>query len=267
MSATVTLADAVDLDRYPIDDLGAPAGRELVARCREQLRARGACELEGFVRSAAVAETVRGVAPLEADAFRTETTHNLEFSGREAELDPEDPLRIQVRSAKGLIAYDQIPADSPLRAVYESDVLTRFVGAALEIEPIHRQADEIGALNVMFYGPGDELGWHVDNADFVVTLMLRASAGGGVFEYVPLLRSPEDPNPDGVRALLTGDRSGVRTLSPEPGTLALFRGRRSPHRVTPITAGAPRINAVLSYAAEPDARLSASARRIFFGRE
>jgi len=266
MTAPTALAGAIDLDRYPIDDLDAPAGRDLVRRCREQLRARGACELEGFVRAAAVAETVRGVAALEADAFRTETTHNLEFSGREAELDPDDPLRIQVRSAKGLVAYDQIPADSPLRAVYESDVLTRFVGAALEIEPIYRQADEIGALNVMFYGAGDELGWHVDNADFVVTLMLRASTEGGAFEYVPLLRSPDDPNPDGVRALLTGDRTGVRTLSPEPGTLALFRGRRSPHRVTPVTGAAPRINAVLSYAAEPDARLSASARRIFFGR-
>jgi len=266
MTAPTALAGAIDLDRCPIDNLDAPAGRDLVRRCREQLRARGACELEGFVRAASVAETVRGVAALEADAFRTETTHNLEFSGREAELDPDDPLRIQVRSAKGLVAYDQIPADSPLRAVYESDVLTRFVGAALEIEPIYRQADEIGALNVMFYGVGDELGWHVDNADFVVTLMLRASTEGGAFEYVPLLRSPGDPNPDGVRALLTGDRTGVRTLSPEPGTLALFRGRRSPHRVTPVTGGAPRINAVLSYAAEPDARLSASARRIFFGR-
>jgi hypothetical protein len=136
MSAPTALATAIDLDRYPVDDLDGPAGRALVARCRAQLRARGACELEGFVRAAAVDEAVRGVAPLEAAAFRTETTHNLEFSGREAELHPDDPLRIQVRSAKGLVAYDQIPADSPLRAVYESDVLTRFVGAALEVEPI-----------------------------------------------------------------------------------------------------------------------------------
>ena len=137
MTAPTALAGAIDLDRYPIDDLDAPAGRDLVRRCREQLRARGACELEGFVRAAAVAETVRGVAALETDAFRTETTHNLEFSGREADLDPDDPLRIQVRSAKSLLAYDQAPGDSPLRAVYESDVLTRFVGAALQVEPIY----------------------------------------------------------------------------------------------------------------------------------
>ena len=97
----------------------------------------------------------------------------------------------------------------------------------------------------MFYGEGDELGWHVDNADFVVTLMLQPSTSGGAFEYVPMLRSADDPNPDGVRALLSGDRAGVRALSPAPGTPALFRGRLSPHRVTPISGSIPRINAVL----------------------
>jgi 2-oxoglutarate-Fe(II)-dependent oxygenase superfamily protein len=262
-----TLAHAIDLGRYPIDDLDGPAGRALLSGCREELRALGACELEGFLRPEAVTAAVRSVAALQPLAFRTETTHNLEFSGREADLDADDPLRIQVRSAKGLVAYDQVPGGSPLRAVYESDVLTRFVGAALEVEPIYRQADEIGALNVMFYGDGDELGWHVDNADFVVTLMLQASSGGGAFEYAPMLRTPGDPNADGVRALLTGDRTHVRRLSPAPGTLALFRGRLSPHRVTPVSGPTPRINAVLSYAAEPDAILSASARRIFFGRD
>ena len=59
-----------------------------------------------------------------ATAYRTETTHNIEFSGGEAELADDDPLRLQVRSAKSLIAYDQIPESSALRAVYESDELT-----------------------------------------------------------------------------------------------------------------------------------------------
>ncbi|MBA3294898.1 MAG: 2OG-Fe(II) oxygenase [Geodermatophilaceae bacterium] len=267
MSATTALAEAIDLKRYPIDDMDGPAGRALQQRCRDQLRSLGACDLEGFLRADAVTNVVNSVEGLQSLAFRTETNHNLEFSGRESELDADDPLRIQVRSAKSAVAYDQIPEDSPLRAVYESDLLTRFVGAALEVEPIYRQADEIGALNVMFYGQGDELGWHVDNADFVVTLMLQAAKSGGAFEFVPMLRAPDDPNPDGVRALLSGERAGVRNLSPEPGTLALFRGRLSPHRVTPIEGGTPRINAVLSYATRPDATLSATARRIFFGRD
>jgi hypothetical protein len=131
MSAPAALAHAIDFERYPIDDLDGPAARTLVARCREQLGCLGACELEGFLRAEAVSDAVRSVQGRQSLAFRTETTHNLEFSGREAELDADDPLRIQVRSAKALLAYDQIPGDSPLRAVYESDVLTRFVGAAL----------------------------------------------------------------------------------------------------------------------------------------
>ena len=215
----------------------------------------------------AVDQIVSEIPSWDATPFRTETTHNIEFSGREHELADDDPLRIQVRSAKQLIAYDQIPTSSQLRDVYESDALTAFVGAALGVSPIYRQADEIGALTVMTYGRGDELGWHFDNADFVVTLMLQASEAGGSFEYVPMLRTPDDDNSEGVAALLGGDRSGVRTMSPEPGTLALFRGHHSPHRVTPVEGDRHRINSVLAYSDRPDSRVSPSALRIFFGRE
>lgn len=260
------LVDAIDRDRYPIHDLDAPRGQALVAECRAAIAELGACDLPGFLRPEAVQRIVEEIPAWDASPFRTETTHDIEFSGREAELAADDPLAVRVRSAKGLIAYDQIPERSPLRAVYEADELTAFVGAALGISPIHRQADELGALNVMLYDPGDELGWHFDNADFVVTLMLQASEAGGEFEYVPLLRTPDDANPAGVRALLAGDRTGVRTMSPEAGTLALFRGHFSPHRVTPVRGDRRRVNAVLAYADTPDAMLTPSARRIFFGR-
>lgn len=261
------ILEAVDVERYPIHDLDGADGRALVQRCQAELAELGACDLPGFLERSAVEQIVSEIPSWDATPFRTETTHNIEFSGREHELAADDPLRIQVRSAKQLIAYDQIPSSSPLRGVYESDALTEFVGAALGVNPIYRQADEIGALTVMTYGRGDELGWHFDNADFVVTLMLQASTAGGAFEYVPMLRTPHDDNPEGVAALLGGDRNGVRTMSPEPGTLALFRGHFSPHRVTPVEGEKQRINTVLAYADNPDAHISPSARRIFFGRE
>jgi len=200
--------DAVDRERYPIDDLDGPVGRALVARCRSELAAVGACDLPGFLPRQAVEQIVAEIPRWGATPHRTETTHNIEFSGGEADRADDDPLRLQVRSAKSLIAYDQIPGSSPLRAVYESDELTAFVGAALGVEPLFRQSDEIGALNVMLYDPGDELGWHFDNADFVVTLMLQQPAAGGAFEYVPMLRTADDRNPRGVAALLAGDRTG-----------------------------------------------------------
>jgi len=116
--------DAVDRERYPIDDLDGPVGRALVARCRSELAAVGACDLPGFLARQAVEQIVAEIPRWGATPHRTETTHNIEFSGGEADLADDDPLRLQVRSAKSLIAYDQIPDASPLRAVYESDELT-----------------------------------------------------------------------------------------------------------------------------------------------
>ncbi len=134
------------------------------------------------------------------------------------------------------------------------------------LEQVYRHGDELGALNVMLYEPGDELGWHFDGADFVVTLMLQPPLAGGAFEYVPMLRSPDDENYHGVSALLHGDRDRVRGMSGREGTLALFRGHSSPHRVTPVEGTRARINAVLAYATVPDAQLSPANRELFYGR-
>ena len=242
-------------------------GTRLVERVRDMLRELGACDLPGFLRPEAVTAAVDGALAVREKAFRTEQTHDIEFSGHDPEsLAPDDPLRLRVRSSKDGIAYDHIPADSPVRSLYMSDELLAFVARVLELEPLHRSDDPLGALNLMLYAPGDELGWHFDNADFVVTLMLQAPEEGGTFEYVPMLRSEDDRNDVGVRSLLEGRLPGVRTMSGEPGTLALFRGHWSPHRVTPVEGERVRVNAVLSYARAPGHRLQPETYRLFYGR-
>jgi hypothetical protein len=261
------LAEIVDLERYPIDALDTAPGRALVERARADLRAQGACDLRGFLRPDAVPAAVESARSLQDRSYRTEQTHDIEFSGVPAdELAADDPRRTRVRSAKQGTAFDDIPADSIVRVLYESPELLAFVGAALEIDPIYRSDDPLGALNYMYYLPGDELGWHFDNAHFVVTLLLQGSEAGGVFEYAPMLRSEDDRNDAGVRALLAGDRSRVRTMSGEPGTLALFRGHWSPHRVTPVEGDQVRVNAVLSFARTPGQRLGSETYRLFYGR-
>ncbi len=261
------LDEVVNLEAYPIDALDGSAATELVTHVRAALKDVGACDLPGFLKPEAVAAAVEGALPVRGKAFRTDQVHDFEFSGMPLEsLGADDPRRLRVRSAKDGLAYDNVPADSPVRALYESDAMLDFVAAALEVDPLYRSDDPLGALNVMYYHPGDELGWHFDGADFVVTLMLQTPESGGVFEFVPMLRSDTDRNDDGVRDLLNGKRDGVRTMSGVPGTLALFRGRWSPHRVTPVEGSRMRINTVLSYARATGHRLSAENYRLFYGR-
>ena len=55
-------------------------------------------------------------------------------------------------------------------------------------------------------------------------------------------------------------------LHPQAGTLSLFQGHLAIHRVAPVAGTRSRINAVLTYGAEPDMQLSDLTRQLFYGR-
>jgi hypothetical protein len=260
------LGRVVDLDRYQIDDLDGQAGRALLRSGRERMRRDGALDLDGFMRADAVAELIGHVEAHRDEVHFHDGTHNIYFDPTDGDLPATHPRRRLLRTRKGALAYDTIPEGSPIRALYESDEMTRFVRELLDISELHRDADPLGACSLMVYRPGDELGWHFDNAAFAVTLMLQTAAAGGVFEYVRMLRTPDDERYDAVEAVLDGDRTGVIQLEPQPGTLSLFRGTYSAHRVTPIEGRRDRVNAVLSYAAEPGQRLNETKQKLFYGR-
>ena len=55
-----------------------------------------------------------------------------------------------------------------------------FVRVLLGRERLFRYADPLGALNLAVMRDGDELAWHVDQTDFVVSLALQSSEACGV---------------------------------------------------------------------------------------
>jgi hypothetical protein len=258
------IADIVDFERYPIAEPGAP-GRLLAERCRAELAEDGACQLDGFMRPAAVQAVLGEAETLYGNAFRTDATHNAYFTEVVTGAPDDDPRGVRLHSSKWALGYKYCGAGSPLRALYEWDGLVAFLKDVLEQAGLYRDADPMGACSVMFYGEGDELGWHFDNSEFAVTLMLRECLDGGEFEYVPGIRAAGDENFAGVRAVLGGAREAVRPLAAGPGTLTLFRGRHSLHRVTPVRGATRRVNAVLAYASVPGHRLTPLNRRLFYG--
>lgn len=263
---TWAVEDIVDLDRYPIVPPDGDGAQNLVHRCRAELRAQGACQLEGFMRPDAVQAVLAEARVAEGFAHNTEATHNAYFEDDDPTLPADHPLRLQVRSAKRAIGWNRIGLRSPLRLLYEWDGLTDFIRVTLRLPALYRDADPVGACSVMLYGEGGELGWHFDNSEFAVTLMLQASDGGGSFEFVPRIRDMREERYAAVGALLGGARDGVRSMNGPPGTLALFQGRYSIHRVTPVRGGRPRVNAVLAYAREPGHRLTELNRELFYGK-
>ncbi|HET7304897.1 MAG TPA: hypothetical protein VFJ12_10165 [Segeticoccus sp.] len=259
-------ADVVDLERYPIHELDTERGRAFVTACKSELDATGVCNLEGFVRPAAVARMVELAGELADRAWPTDRTHTIYFRAPDETVPVGHPLRRQVRSAKHGIAYDQIPADAPVRRLYESDDLTAFIAAVLGKEKLHRSADPLDAFQVTTFHPGEELGWHFDNSEFSMTVMYQPAESGGEFVYAPGLRSEGDENHAGVQEVLGGEESGLKVLPSSPGSLAFFRGEHALHRVTPVEGSTPRVNSVLTYGERPDMRLSDLTSELFYGR-
>jgi len=186
------------------------------------------------------------------------------------EPDPELPADAaynrQVVSSKGLIADDEIAADSPLRAIYNDGDLQRFLCRVLGIAEIHPYADDVSSINVHFAPEGRELGWHFDNSSFAVTMLLQAPEGGGQFQFVAAARSADPATTASIVDDVLDGRGDVKTLAFDPGDLVLFRGRNALHRVTPTEGSTTRLLVVFAYNDEPGVALSESALQTFYGR-
>jgi alkylated DNA repair dioxygenase AlkB len=255
----------VNLERYPIDRLDSPECEALVARCQADMAARGVSQLPGFLAPAAIAEILAMAEQLSPQGWASESRHNVYFTPL-AEAATHSAASRPQRSAKRAIAYDLLPADLPLRVAYESAALTEFLRRVLGKQALYRSADPLDALEIAEFKPGEELGWHFDNSEFSVTLMLQMPEDGGEFQFIRALRSYDDANEQDVLDVLKGEHGALETLTTAPGTLALFHGHHAMHRVTPVQGTRPRINAVLTYGERPDMTLSPLTQKLFYGR-
>lgn len=256
----------LDLDRFPLDALDSPAGEALVADCRRALAARGRFNLEGFVRPEALARCVGELAPLfEHDAFTHKRSHNIYFDDGLTDLPADHPALRRFETVNRTICGDQIP-DSLLCRLYAWPPLAGFLAATLEKPRLHLMADPLARVNVMAYRAGEALNWHFDRSEFTTTLLLQAPEAGGAFQYRSGLRSADDPNYDGVGRLLAGEDGAVETLPLAAGTLTVFKGKDTAHRVTPVEGARPRMVAVFSYYEQPGVVFSAEERLGFYGR-
>ncbi len=260
------VSDAVSLTKYPLLNLDTPSGQALVERCRESLGATGACELAGFVTPEALGELVRESTVLEKEAFFNAVVGNAYLDTPSADLPPNHVRRLTEPTRLGAVAYDQFPRASLMRRLYEWEPLKAFIGKVIGIEKIYHYGDPLGALNLSVMGDGDYLRWHFDQTDFVSSLMVRNADEGGHFEYVPQIRNRTDENYDKVEAVLKGDLSSVVHLANAPGSLVLFMGRYSLHRVTPIRGKTSRLIGLFGFDTQPGVVSSDHLRKIRYGR-
>lgn len=251
-----------------VDFQSCPIGtQDFVTSCKDAFESEGVLMLHGFLTEQAVKDLVAEAEDNKELAHYTSATHSVYLTPYQDHLAEDHIHNRQVSSSKGCITTDQIPKTSGLRTIYDSGVFRKFVCNVVGVTELYEYADPLSSINVHYANEGQELNWHFDNSEFAITLLLQSPKGGGSFDYVKDLRSAEtdDMNYDGVEAYVDGAREPT-SLSVDPGTLMLFRGRNSMHRVTPTIGDQTRILVVLAYNSEPGISLSEQARMTFYGR-
>lgn len=257
----------IDLSRYPLRELAAPAAQAVIGAARADLARRGMAVLPGFLRADRLAELVRECDALAPAGHFSEVQGTPYIDVPDFSLPEGHPRRTLGRTALTAVPYDRFPSSSVLRALYEWEPLLEFVRVLLGRERLFRYADPLGALNLAAMADGDELAWHFDQTDFVVSIAIQSSERGGEFEVVPWIRTASDENYAAVRKVQAGSSdAGVSVVPMTPGTLMLFEGRRSIHRVSPIRGPRPRHVALLAYDTKPGTDSSPLLKRVRYGR-
>ena len=260
------MKQVLNLDRWPLDAFDSAPGQALVARCQDELLDTGMLSLPALVRPSALQTCIEEVEPLfDTAAFTHARDHNIYFDDEIGGLEAGHPALSRTTTVNHTICGDQIPT-STIAQIYEWQPLIDFLAAAMGKPRLYPMADPLGRLNVMAYREGERLNWHFDRAEFTITVLLQAPLAGGDFQYRSGLRSEIDPNYDGVAQLLAGADPHVRTLPLAPGTLNVFKGKNTAHRVTPVEGERARIIAVFSYYEAPDVTFSDTERLGFYGR-
>jgi len=251
----------VNTQIYPLADPGFRSS------CHETLQRTGVIVMPRFLKPETVDAIRREGEERKHLAYYCRQEHNVYLTPPDANYPAEHTRNRIVISSKGCITDDIIPADSPLRALYDSEVFREFLCSVLDEISLYEYADPLSSINLHYAETGQELGWHFDNSAFAVTLMIQKPEGGGTFEYIGGMRDAEkgEMNFDGVEKVLNGDTQPAK-LNLDAGTLVLFRGRNAIHRVAPVEGARTRMLAGFAYNTEPGISLSESARMTFFGR-
>lgn len=258
------MRDILDLDRYPIDQphrLDA-----LVSRCRAELAREGMYNLEGLVRPEAIARAAAEIGPRAvAESYTHERRHNVYFRDRVEGLEDGHPALARFQTINHTLCGDQL-AGTIVGRIYEYLPLVELIARTIGVPRLYLMDDPLACANVMEYRPGEALNWHFDRARYTTTLLIQAAQEGGEFQYATGLRSDGDENYEGVGRFLSGEDGALRVNPLKSGTLNVFAGRNTLHRVSTVRGDLPRLVAVFSYYDRPGVQFSDAERLGFYGR-
>ena len=232
---------------------------------RESLEKNGILIFKSFISNSGLNLLQKEASDLKESAFRSSSEYNVYISEYDNAFSADSPRNRIMSTSKKCIPNDLIPNQSILQKIYDSPLVRSFFLDLLDKDELHPYEDPLSSININYYDKGDALGWHFDNSDYTITLLVKNCIKGGVYEFFNDMRYKNDKEDyDLVEKILDKKVKGTRVNSIE-GDLMIFKGNKSIHQVTAVEEG-ERILVTFNYNEESGVSLSEQSRKTFFGR-
>ena len=237
---------------YPIDCPGDSRRAAAVAQVRADLAKDGCAVIRNFFSEDGLAALVEEAEDRKPEAYYSPKKHNnVYLNDGNPDLPEEHPLNILMPRTNGFVTADLFGEETHARRLYYWEPLKRFLADCLSKASLHIYEDPVSNMIVNVGKPGQQFNWHFDTNEFTITMALRPAADGGIFEYIPDLRTADDECYDEVGQVLSGDRSRVHQLQLHAGDLQFFLGRFALHQVTENTGDSDRLVLIMSFTDAP----------------
>ncbi len=255
----------INLDSFPLTPKGTAAWQRLVDTHKSELEAKGASIMKGVVNQDILKRMTAEADGVVMDSFACRGSHNPFLDQDDLTLLEDHPRRQKQATSLNSIPYDIMSPTHALHQLYNWDPLKDFLSAVLGYN-LYQMADPMAALTINVMNEGQNHGWHYDESQVTITLMVQKPESGGIFECVPNLRREDDDQYSKLDEILKGHEDGILSLPVEPGDILIFAGFYSLHRVTPVKGNKTRYVATLCYKDRPGVMNSPEVQQIFYGR-
>ena len=230
-----------------------------------ELKKKGILIFRNFINYKGIKKIEEESIKLKPKSFKSSSEYNVYILPYDSKF-PKNSARNRVmKTTKRCIPNDLISKNSSLFEIYNSKTIKKFYCDILNVNKLYPYYDPLSSININYYNNGDGLGWHFDNSDFTITLLVKNCLKGGDYEFFNKIRYNNGNEDYEVITEILDEKIKGQKVESQIGDLMIFKGKESIHRVAKVING-ERILITFNYNINEGISLSEESRKTFFGR-